>query len=144
MRGAEVKKSAYAQKLLDPRWQKKRLEILQRDEWCCQQCFDNESTLHVHHRRYIYGRDPWDYPDQLLVALCASCHEEEGAMMQEAIPILIEQCKDRLFAGEIMDLASSVDHFGMFTVINLALLREGKYELKLIEPEPQEDSCPTE
>jgi hypothetical protein len=70
-------RTPYQQKLLDPRWQKKRLEILSRDEWACQKCFDSESTLHVHHRYYEKDKDPWEYDAQALVTLCANCHEEE-------------------------------------------------------------------
>ncbi len=39
----------YSEKLKDPRWQKKRLEIFQRDEFHCQQCGDGENTLCVHY-----------------------------------------------------------------------------------------------
>ena len=39
----------YSQKLRDPKWQKKRLEVLQRDEFCCQLCNDKETELHIHH-----------------------------------------------------------------------------------------------
>lgn len=46
----------YSDKLKDPRWQKKRLEILTRDEWTCQICFDTESTLVVHHQKYKAGK----------------------------------------------------------------------------------------
>lgn len=67
----------YSEKLKDPRWQKKRLEILERDEWCCQCCFDNETTLHVHHKIYLKGKDPWDYPNEVLKTLCEKCHERE-------------------------------------------------------------------
>ena len=38
---------------------------------------DTESQLHVHHKRYIKGRDLWDYPDDDLQALCKPCHEDE-------------------------------------------------------------------
>lgn len=69
----------YRRKLLDPRWQKRRLEILSRDEWSCQICGDSQSTLHVHHRAYNKGAEPWDYPDSLLVTLCADCHAKESA-----------------------------------------------------------------
>lgn len=31
----------YSQKLRDPRWQKKRLEILERDSFTCQHCHDH-------------------------------------------------------------------------------------------------------
>lgn len=79
-----MKKPAYSEKLKDPRWQKKRLEILERDEWKCQCCKDDSTTLHVHHKWYENGRDPWDYPTDALVTLCETCHEtehgEEGAM----------------------------------------------------------------
>lgn len=67
----------YSEKLRDPRWQKKRLLILERDDWTCQLCLDNKSTLHVHHRWYLSGREPWDYPDAGLVTLCETCHETE-------------------------------------------------------------------
>lgn len=70
-------KKAYAEKLKDPRWQKRRLEVLGRDEFTCQHCFDSESTLHVHHRAYGNG-DPWDVPDCYLVTLCAECHEDHS------------------------------------------------------------------
>lgn len=68
----------YKQKFLDPRWQKKRLLILQRDEFSCCKCGDKENTLHVHHKYYIFNKDPWDYDDIILETLCVSCHEEEG------------------------------------------------------------------
>lgn len=66
----------YLAKLRDPRWQKKRLEILNRDRFFCQMCGDEKNTLHVHHR-YYKNSDPWDYPNDSLVALCESCHEFE-------------------------------------------------------------------
>lgn len=69
--------SEYKKKLLDPRWQKKRLEILQRDEWMCRRCCDSESTLHVHHRFYDRSAEPWEYDDRALITLCESCHQVE-------------------------------------------------------------------
>jgi 5-methylcytosine-specific restriction endonuclease McrA len=65
----------YADKLKDPRWQRKRLEIFERDNWTCRFCGDNTNTLHIHHLRYIPFTEPWDYPDNLLVTVCDSCHE---------------------------------------------------------------------
>lgn len=65
----------YSNKLKDPRWQKKRLEILQRDEFKCRSCKDKDSTLHVHHVKYDSGCDPWDYDNDDLITLCESCHE---------------------------------------------------------------------
>ena len=64
----------YAEKLLDPRWQKKRLCILERDKWTCQDCGATTKTFHVHHLDYINGKDPWEYPDEYLTSLCYECH----------------------------------------------------------------------
>lgn len=83
------RKSEYAKKFLDPRWQKKRLAILTRDHWACQICGDDTSTLHVHHRYYIQGCEPWDYDDLVLVTLCANCHESEPPVTQCDFPKVI-------------------------------------------------------
>jgi hypothetical protein len=67
---------SYQEKLTDPRWQRKRLEILQDRDWTCEECFDTTEELHVHHRVYFPHRDPWDYPDFCYCVLCKTCHEE--------------------------------------------------------------------
>lgn len=72
-------KTSYGEQLRHPNWQRKRLEILQRDEFTCQACHDSESTLHVHHRRYIKGNKVWEYDDNDLVTLCEECHEDAHA-----------------------------------------------------------------
>ena len=69
--------SEYSEKLKDPRWQKRRLEILERDEWMCVLCANKERTLHVHHCWYEDNVDPWDYPPHCLVTLCEDCHAKE-------------------------------------------------------------------
>ena len=67
----------YRQKLLDPRWQKKRLAVLERDNWTCQFCLSRTQTLDVHHCRYRRGVEPWDYPLADLLTLCRDCHQAE-------------------------------------------------------------------
>lgn len=64
----------YSEKLRDPRWQKKRLEIFNRDGFQCAACGKNDRTLTVHHIVYA-RRDPWDYPDWCYQTLCEDCHE---------------------------------------------------------------------
>jgi len=64
----------YAEKLRDPRWQKKRLEIMQRDGFACCNCGDSESTLNIHHWYYQKATEPWDYPNDALSCLCEDCH----------------------------------------------------------------------
>ena len=73
----------YSDKLRSPQWQKKRLQILNRDEFTCCNCGDSEKTLHVHHKMYQYGKDPWDYIDSNFVTLCSDCHESEEFYKQE-------------------------------------------------------------
>lgn len=68
----------YSQKLRDSRWQKLRLKVFERDGWKCQrpgfQSAEN-TTLAVHHKSYLLGRDPWDYPLTNFDTLCEKCHE---------------------------------------------------------------------
>ena len=64
----------YLEKLKDPRWQKKRLEILERDGWRCKSCGSSECTLDVHSLFCFKGRDPWEINDGFLIALCDDCH----------------------------------------------------------------------
>lgn len=66
----------YREKLLDPRWQRKRLEILNRANFSCELCGDASKTLHVHHGYYERGLEPWDYENETLRCLCDSCHEK--------------------------------------------------------------------
>ena len=73
-------KVTYGEKLRSPKWQKRRLEILNRDKFTCRLCGDKETQLHVHHLRYERGCDPWDYRDSSLVTVCENCHEELHAV----------------------------------------------------------------
>jgi hypothetical protein len=71
-----MKEQTYAEKLRDPRWQKKRLQIMDRDDYKCVICTERTKTLNVHHVKYITGKEPWDYDDSLLLTLCEECHED--------------------------------------------------------------------
>lgn len=68
-----MKNKSYSEKLKDPRWQKRRLFIFERDQWACQCCGDKETSLNVHHKKYV--GDPWESPEDQLVTLCEDCHE---------------------------------------------------------------------
>lgn len=99
----------YSEKLRDPRWQKKRLEILERDGWACQMCYDDTTCLHVHHKRYIKGREPWDCCDSMLVALCENCHKiETDADRSECEHDIILMLRDWLFASELKEFTHAM------------------------------------
>ena len=70
--------TAYADLLRDPRWQRKRLEIFERDQWTCQICGATDRELQVHHLRYRRGCLPWEYGNVDLRTLCRPCHRNEG------------------------------------------------------------------
>lgn len=102
-------KRTYSEKLRDPKWQKKRLEILSRDEFSCQLCYDTSTTLHVHHRLYIKGNEPWEYDEKLLVTLCETCHEQEGLAMKEDSATLIDAFKlAGFFSGDLQNMACDI------------------------------------
>jgi DNA-binding transcriptional LysR family regulator len=97
------KRSEYYEKLTDPRWQKKRLEVFQRDDFCCQLCFDAESPLAVHHRYYDKSLDPWEYPLEALVTLCETCHQSEYEDQYEADRALVRAFRSAGFMNVDLD-----------------------------------------
>lgn len=105
----------YAQKLRDPRWQRKRLEILERDGWKCCCCHRADQTLQVHHLIYA-RRDPWDYPNEVYQTLCEDCHEIRGELTNKIVDAIRLSLKDvptkritlvaqRLFAEAMEEMA---------------------------------------
>lgn len=78
-------RKSYADQLKDPRWQKKRLEILSRDCFKCRECGSSTETLHVHHLLYRKNRCVWDYEPELLVTLCEDCHAARGEVIERLL-----------------------------------------------------------
>lgn len=74
----------YSQKLRDPRWQRLRLQIMQRDGFRCVICGDDKKTLNVHHLIY-QRRDPWDYPEYVYQTLCEECHKTRQELTDKAV-----------------------------------------------------------
>lgn len=74
-------KGTYASKLKDPRWQRKRLEVMEYNSFECEVCGDKESTLNVHHKAYKKNAEPWEYEEHELSCLCDGCHAEAHHMM---------------------------------------------------------------
>lgn len=93
---------------LNPQWQKKRLEILERDEWCCQKCSDTKQTLHIHHRYYTKGKKIWDYPNEAFITLCKDCHKEETDYRKEVEATLLDALRRKFLYSEVHDLAVAI------------------------------------
>lgn len=81
----------YSEQLRDPRWQRKRLEIMQRDGFACIACGSTIKTLNVHHIQYVAGHAPWEYPDSELHTLCQDCHADEHGKGPEAMRAAAEK-----------------------------------------------------
>jgi len=127
----------YSEKLKDPRWQKKRLEILERDDWTCRWCFDSESTLHIHHVKYKKGSNPWEYSNDDLITICEDCHTSEHEYRQEAENNLINELKkyNHSIVTEVMILLHSIEECCPFpfevilTMIEKTLLNKKTSEI---------------
>ena len=80
----------YMTKLRDPRWQKKKNGVLDRDGYACTWCgsgLEGGRNLQVHHGYYSKGFEPWDYPDESLFTLCAPCHEQAEVLKQQLFEV---------------------------------------------------------
>lgn len=109
----------YAEKLNDPRWQKKRLSIFQRDEFKCLLCTDDQTQLHVHHDKYV-GKNPWDTPDELLKTYCKHCHAiVEDLKKEKMSDFRIEKC--------IKYFTQSIDPSPILIAVILKFPSEDKY-----------------
>jgi hypothetical protein len=97
---AMSEKHSYSDLLRDPRWQKRRLEIMGRAGFACEECGDDKSTLNVHHRIYRKGAMPWEYSDSELACICENCHQGE-----HYIRGLITSSMSRLSLSRLTELA---------------------------------------
>jgi len=102
--------SNYSDKLKDPRWQKKRLEIMQRDNFQCISCGDRESTLNIHHAvPYRKDTEPWEYENDELTTLCDDCHSQISEIIKNCITIIMGRCWGADSAGETLKIIEEID-----------------------------------
>ncbi len=107
-------KTDYAEKLKDPRWQKLRLEVFERDQWTCQHCYQQmeaAGNLQVHHKYRQYPPiEPWEYPQEALITYCEKCHLKDEQERGQAENTLLYSLRRRgLHADVLRSLAASVD-----------------------------------
>lgn len=115
----------YAEKLKTPRWQKKRLEIFERDKWRCTKCGAIEKELQIHHLDYIEDIEPWDYPADMLTTLCSTCHSAELDRPKHEKYLLQSLKMNGFLATDILKLSCLIDNSPKFTeYIKVVLRRE--------------------
>lgn len=78
---AQSGKEWYAEQLKDPRWQRRRLEVMQAADFKCEFCGAADKPLHIHHLKY-FGK-PWEAPMEYLECLCEGHHasREVGGLL---------------------------------------------------------------
>lgn len=96
----------YSEKLRDPRWQRKRLEIMKRDNFTCLDCKSTIKTLNVHHHRYRRDAQPWDYSPLELGTYCHECHEAREQELKN-LATAVFCMASKLTAGQIGRLHKS-------------------------------------
>ncbi len=103
----------YLKKLKDPRWQQKRLKILERDSFRCRYCPpdpNDHTELHVHHLWYVPG-DPWDSPDEALITLCADHHKRETDERKTTEQKLLMALRKQGFSTDMIEeIADALDN----------------------------------
>ena len=122
-----MEKKSYSDKLKDPRWQKKRLAVMERDNFTCTSCGSNDKTLNVHHSvPYRKNHDPWDYENDELTTLCNDCHEELSEIIYSCQCLVMGRCWCTDSAGEMLKVLYELDALDPFELRNAwQLLRVG-------------------
>jgi 5-methylcytosine-specific restriction endonuclease McrA len=93
-----------------PLWQKKRLEIMQRDEFVCTSCGSGDNTLNVHHLTpYKKGAKPWEYENDELVTICEECHKYISETIDECKSLLMGRCWCTDSATEVKKIMEQID-----------------------------------
>lgn len=114
MKKDQEKTLSYNEQIKSPHWQKRRLQILQRDNFTCQICGSTEKTLHVHHLCYRKDAKIWDYPDNTLITLCEDCHRMEHEMQSENDYSVTNLINDLLISGftnfELVSILYKIAH----------------------------------
>lgn len=116
----------YLDLLKSPMWQKKRLQIMSRDNFSCKGCGATDEKLNVHHIRYAENCKPWEYDNKLLTTLCDKCHSVVHLVEKSFKFDFIELTADCInMSGYydnpeyLFDMAVSFDHhFGSFDEVS--------------------------
>ena len=85
----------YVEKLKHPKWQRKRLFILWRDNFKCRIC-GTTHHLNVHHMIYEKGKEIWESNMNDLITLCNYCHRKIHQKLYRISKIYHSKKRDRI------------------------------------------------
>jgi len=117
---------SYQDDMKDVMWQKRRLLILERDKWKCQEsrCTGKSTKLEVHHLDYIPDKKIWEYPDDMLLTLCSTCHNKEQERPPAEKMLLNSMRMKGFMLGDLLSLSVTIDNKQDFTKWLLHTLRK--------------------
>lgn len=138
--------TTYSDKLRDPRWQKRRLEVFERAGWKCQCCGESKETLHVHHLVYGAG-EPWEASLESLESLCETCHGWREGFNEHwgrcEVPTVFcmdfEMIFEPLFNGEAKSWSLRRNGSGRRALLFEYRNYKGLIERKFLQPEDGSD-----
>jgi hypothetical protein len=132
-----MKKNEFLDQYKDPRWQKKRLEIMKRDEFRCQVCGEKEITLNVHHRIYFNDKKIWEYEDNHLITLCENCHEL-AHIAREQIKLNIADIHE-MFLSDYANIISTIGRFNPCQLNTIDEFLQRMFPIKKHDPNAEPD-----
>lgn len=98
-----TKRLTYAEQVAHLLWQRFSAEIRNARGYACEDCGGQSSQLTIHHCYYVRTLYLWEYPPQLLKALCWDCHQKRQGREEAAHLYLARLIRDwpleRLEAG---------------------------------------------
>lgn len=101
---------SYYEKLRDPRWQQKRLRVMERDNFMCKSCGSTEKSLNVHHAvPYRKNTEPWEYEIDELITLCEDCHGKISEIITSISEIVMGRCRSTDSANEMYSVIMELD-----------------------------------
>lgn len=112
--------TSYLELLKDPRWQKKRLEIMQRDHFICTSCDCADKTLNIHHAvKYRKNTKPWEYENAELFTLCETCHKKISDITENCNSIIMGGCYNIDRAKEFYNILCELDGLHIVELHNI-------------------------
>ena len=123
-------KKSFKDQYKSPKWQKKRLEILERDEFSCRECGSEEDTLHVHHYLYHKNKMLWEYDNIYLTTYCDPCHNYWHEINDSIKEYL---CVDICRLSEINDILELIHNRNPYDLVQTRKVIEEMYKMLLYE-----------
>lgn len=116
----------YAEKCKDPRWQKLRNSVLERDKYTCQSfdCRRTDLPLEVHHLDYLPGLNPWEYSPDMLLTLCEKCHDKERGRVKMETHLATTLKLKGFLLSDLLAFSCKLETNQQFTKSLLNILRD--------------------